>query len=70
MKSRKKQTKLHITEEDFLLANRRAARMEEIEEHGKQLMFQSKKHKTKKDYNRKSLKLELKALIDGNGKTD
>ena len=30
MKSRKKQRKLRITEADFMLANRRAARLEEI----------------------------------------
>ncbi|MCI5719911.1 MAG: hypothetical protein MR294_05850 [Bacteroidales bacterium] len=34
MKSRKKQKKLRITEADFMLANRRAARLEEIAEHG------------------------------------
>lgn len=31
----KKPRKLHITEKDFMLANRRAARMEDIAAHGK-----------------------------------
>ena len=35
----KKQKKLRITEADFLLANRRAARLEEIELHGKPVSF-------------------------------
>ncbi len=35
MKAKKKQKRLRITEADFMLANRRAARMEEIELHGK-----------------------------------
>ena len=36
MKPRKK---LRITEADFMLANRRAARLEEIEQHGKPVSF-------------------------------
>ena len=32
MKPKRKQKKLRITEADFMLANRRAARMEEISE--------------------------------------
>ena len=39
MKPRKKQKKLRITEADFMLANRRAARLEEIEQHGKPVSF-------------------------------
>ena len=35
MKPKKKQKKLRITEADFMLANRRAARLEEIAEHGR-----------------------------------
>ena len=35
MKSKKKMKKLRITEADFMLANRRAARLEEIAEHGR-----------------------------------
>ena len=34
MKPKKKQKNLRITEADFMLANRRAARLEEIAEHG------------------------------------
>ena len=36
MKQKKKQKKLRITEADYMLANRRAARLEEIAEHGVQ----------------------------------
>ena len=39
MKPKKKQKKLHISEADFMLANRRAARLEEIEQHGKPVSF-------------------------------
>lgn len=35
MKPKTKQKKLRITEADFMLANRRAARLEEIAEHGR-----------------------------------
>ena len=61
MKPKMKQKKLRITEEDFLLANRRAARMEEIEAHGKPVSMRSALHKSKKVYDRKRLK---KAGID------
>lgn len=47
---------LHIGEEDFLLANRRAARREEIEAHGKQVSFRSVKHKSMKAYDRNAYK--------------
>lgn len=54
--SQKKAKKLHITEIDFMLANRRAARMEDIAAHGKPTTFRSIKHASKKAYNRKRLK--------------
>ena len=56
MKPKRKQTKLRITEADFMLANRRAARMEEISEHGRPVSFRTALHKSKKVYDRKRLK--------------
>ncbi len=55
--------KLRITEKDFLLANRRASRAEEIERYGKQILMRSLTHKSKKVYDRKRLK---KAGINNN----
>ena len=55
----KKPKKLHITEKDFMLANRRAARMEDIAAHGKPTALRSLKHAPKKAYNRKRLKRVL-----------
>ena len=51
-----KNKKLRITEKDFLLANRRASRVEEIERYGKQLAKRSITNKSKKVYGRKRLK--------------
>ena len=56
MKPKKKQRKLRITEADFILANRRAARLEEIAEHGKPVSFRRAIHKSRKIYDRKRLK--------------
>ncbi|MBQ8061411.1 MAG: hypothetical protein IJ205_05680 [Bacteroidales bacterium] len=56
MKNKKKQRKLSITEADFMLANRRAARLEEIEQHGRPITFRKAIHKSKKVYDRKRLK--------------
>lgn len=39
-----------------LLANRRAARLEEIEAHGRPVTFRKAIHKSKKVYDRKALK--------------
>ena len=39
-----------------MLANRRAARLEEIAEHGKPVSFRRAIHKSKKAYDRKRLK--------------
>ena len=47
-----KNKKLRITEKDFLLANRRASRAEEIEKYGKQISMRSITHKSKKVYDR------------------
>lgn len=43
-----KNKKLRITEKDFLLANRRASRAEEIEKYGKQISMRSITHKSKR----------------------
>ena len=51
-----KNKKLRITEKDFLMANRRASRTEEIEKYGKQILMKSITHKSKKVYDRKRLK--------------
>ena len=56
MKQKKKLKKLRITEADFMLANRRAARLEEIAEHGRPVSFRRSIHKSKKLYDRKRLK--------------
>ena len=56
MKSRKKLKKLRITEADFMLAKRRAARLEEIAEHGRPVSFRKAVHKSKKVYDRNRLK--------------
>ena len=55
MKPKKKQKKLRITEADYMLAQRRAARMEEIAEHGRPASYTAL-HKSKKVYDRKRLK--------------
>lgn len=47
-----KQKKLKITLEDFILANRKAARMEEIERHGRQVQTRRIVHRSKKTYDR------------------
>ena len=52
----KKQKTMRITEADFMLANRRAARLEEIAGHGKPISFRQALHKSKKHYDRKRLK--------------
>lgn len=57
-----KHKKMRITEKDFLLANRRAARAEEIEAHGKQITFRTVMQKSRKVYDRKRLK---RAVIKG-----
>ena len=54
MTKNKKKT-LRITEADYMLAQRRAARLEEIE-HGKPVSFRKAIHKSKKAYDRKRLK--------------
>lgn len=64
MKPKKKQKNLRITEADFMLANRRAARLEEIAEHGRPVSFRKAIHKSKKVYDRKRLKRAGENLPD------
>jgi hypothetical protein len=56
LKKKKTPKKLHIGQDDYMLAQRRAARLEEIAEHGKPVSFRRAVHKSKKLYNRKRLK--------------
>ena len=56
MKQKKEQKKLRITEADFMLANRRVARLEEIAEHGRPVSFRKALHKSRKVYDRKRMK--------------
>ncbi len=56
MKAKNKKKTLRITEADYMLAQRRAARLEEIEVHGKPVSFRKALHKSKKAYDRKRLK--------------
>lgn len=51
-----KHRKLRITNKDFMLANRKAAREEEIALHGKQVSMRSVLHKSKKAYDRNKMK--------------
>ena len=47
-----------------MLANRRAARLEEIAEHGRSVSFREAVHKSKKVYDRKRLKRMEQKLSD------
>lgn len=51
-----KKKKLTITEADFILANRRASRNEEIEAHGHLVRSRAMVHKSKKIYDRNQIK--------------
>ena len=51
----KKGKKLRITEADYMLAQRRASRILEIQEHGRPVSYTAF-HKSKKVYDRKRLK--------------
>ena len=50
--------KYRITQKDFMLANRKAAREEEIESHGKQIIFRNSKNSYFGGRSSKQLKLE------------
>ena len=60
----KKPKRLRITERDYILANRKAAREEEILAHGKPISFRSHFHKIKKKYDRKQLKKVISDTTD------
>lgn len=51
--AKKHYKKCRITVEDFLLANRKASREEEIAAHGRQVTFRKLIQKSKKAYDRK-----------------
>ena len=53
---------MRITLKDFILANRRASRAEEIEKYGQQVHNRRMVHKSKKKYDRKAMK---RAVIKG-----
>lgn len=63
--STKKGKRLRITERDFLLANRKATREEEILAHGKPITFRSHLQNSKKQYNRKQMKKAITQSDDG-----
>lgn len=52
---KRKGNKLRITQADYILAQRRAARLEEIASHGKLVSMRPMKHRSKKIYDRKRL---------------
>ena len=52
----KKKTKNRITEEDYILAQRRASRELELVLHGKQIRGRRMLHRSKKTYSRKNRK--------------
>ena len=60
-----KNKKLRITEHDYLLANRKASREEEIAAHGKPVSFRSHLHRSRKDYNRNTMKKAITFEDDG-----
>lgn len=51
-----KRKKLRITEADYLKANRRASRQEEIDSHGHPVQRHAMIHKSKKAYDRNRMK--------------
>ena len=53
MGRKKTPKKLRITLDDFMLANRKAAREEEIREHGRPVSSRTVLHKSRKVYDRK-----------------
>ncbi len=53
----KRKKNFRITHDDFLLANRKAAREEEIHAHGKPVIFRIVRQKSKKQYDRNKEKL-------------
>ena len=61
----RKKKKMRITERDFILANRKASREEEISAHGKPISFRPHLHQSKKTYNRKNMNKAIILNDDG-----
>lgn len=55
MKRKKRNSSYRITVQDFIKANRKASREEEIASHGSQVSFRRVLHKSRKQYDRKRL---------------
>ena len=55
MKRKKINNAYRITVQDFIKANRKASREEEIASHGSQVSFRRVLHKSRKQYDRKRL---------------
>ena len=55
MKRKKRNSSYRITVQDFIRANRKASREEEIAAHGSQVSFRRVLHKSRKQYDRKRL---------------
>jgi len=61
----RKNKKMRITERDYIIANRKAAREEEIRLHGKPISLRTHLHKSKKTYSRKGNKKAITGGDDG-----
>lgn len=55
MKRKKINSSYRITVQDFIKANRKASREEEIASHGSQVSFRRVLHKSRRQYDRKRL---------------
>ena len=55
MKRKKRNSSYRITVQDFIKANRKASREEEIAAYGSQVSFRRVLHKSRKQYGRKRL---------------
>ena len=60
-----KHKRLRITQEDYLKANRKASRQEEIERHGHQVRGRAMIHRSKKVYDRNRMKRDAIGNDDG-----
>lgn len=52
----RKPKRFRITEQDYIVAQRRAARLEEIEAHGRPVSLRPVLHKSAKAYDRRKMK--------------
>ena len=55
--------KRQITQQDYLMAHRKASREEEIARHGKPVGLRPKTHCSKKTYNRKKEKAGIRKIL-------